>query len=306
MRLSALMPARPHFGMAAPKRSADLEGKLAGYELGWNQLIAWDRQAHPVPVLETVRLPQLMASARTFLQRQAASGASTPVPFMIGMAGGTASGKTTIKNEWLKMFPRQANRLFGWRQRKQGPVTEEIELDNYYRDMSRQYKQLGGERFFRETNLDIPDTVSLNKAARNLARLKNGQAVRAPKYDFSDCSRRKGYDLKVPAPFVVAEGLFTLVPEPLRKLFDLKVFVSADYETRATRWWARAPERNLDNDAGRAMFERGMAEHERHVEPTKAHADVVLNSAAPLKDMRDTLRRMTALLVRTFTPTGAS
>lgn len=303
MRLTSRVYMPPRFGVTAPPDPQAVERKVAAYREGWQHIIAWDRKTHATPVLETVRMPNLLASAWQFLARQAASGASTPVPFMIGVAGGTASGKTTIKNDWIKTFPRQANRLAGWRKREHGPITDEVELDSYYRDFSAQRQALGDARFFAETNLDTPDTVSLNKATRNLTRIRNGQAVRAPHYKFSDSKRRKGAELKVPAPFFFAEGLFTLAPEPLRKLFDLKVFISADYETRSSRWWARAPERNLDNEAGKAMFERGMAEHDRHVEPTKAHADVVINSAAPLSDTRATLRKITALLVKTFYPT---
>ena len=289
----------PRFGAQASKP----QDQLGQYETGWKNLIQWDQKAHSIPVLSSVKLPELLKAAATFLQRQNAGSAATPTPFMIGMAGGTASGKTTIKQEWLKLFPRQANRLAGWTQKANGPITDNVELDNYYRDFSKPRAEMGDGRFFFETNLDTPDTVKLSKAARHLTRIKNGQAVRMPSYSFSDSSNTSGQQLKTPAPFFVAEGIFTFVPPQLRKLFDLTVFVDASEAVRGERWWKRAAERKLARDkAGLAMFNRGMTEHNRHVEPTKDQAQVVINSAAPLNEVRDTLRRMTALLVKTFYP----
>lgn len=282
---------------------AVIEQKLAAYRQGWTDLLAKDAQRPGGPLLKRVDVDCLTESARNFLKRQAATEPEVATPFLIGISGSPASGKTTAKNAWLESFTRLANQLQGWKKQDHGPVVESIELDHYYKDLSERRRQLGDDRFFSKTNLDKPSRVDLEAATRDLLRLKNGQAVRTPHYSFVDASHRRGQKLTAPAPFVLVEGLFAFVPKPLRQLMDLKIFFSVDRETIRQRWWKRAPERGVqENEAGHTMFRRAVQGYRKHTKPTREHADIVVNGAAPLADVNATMRTIAHLLLKTFYP----
>lgn len=304
MQTAVQRHATPVFAGSKPVQTdSSLGARLQAYRAGWQDLIAWDQKVHPLePVLEQVKVDRLVRSAQDFIQRQNAASKSEAVPFIVGISGSPASGKTTVKNHWLSAFQAQANPLVGWRKKQHGPVVQEIELDHYYRDLSKERAQLGDDAFFKSTNLDEPGVVSLNKARKDLFMLKNGKAIRLPHYSFPDSSRKLGQKLTSPSPFVLVEGLFAFVPKPLRELMDLKIFFSVDDQTIHDRWWKRAPERKLDNEAGVVMFNRAMEGYRAHTEPTRDHADVVVNAAAPLKAVNDTMTQVTKLLLKTFYP----
>lgn len=283
--------------------SVPVEAKLQQYQQGLEQIVADDRARHAKPVLKEVKTDELVRQARSFLERQVKSGPGTPTPFLIGMAGGTASGKSFVKNIWHRIFPRQAMAQVGWNEPYHGPVVSGIELDNYYKDTSERRKQLGDAAYFQRTNLDSMRSVDLPQAAQDVMRLKNGRAVRHPKYNFLDSSTTHGASLKVPTPFFFVEGLFALAHKPLRNLMDMKIFVDADEAVRSQRWWKRSPERNIHpNAAGNALFNRAMSTHNKHVEPSKAHANVVMNGTADRQHIEAVLGDLTALMVKVFHP----
>jgi uridine kinase len=286
-----------------PKRQSEINAKLGDYQQEWQALARWDRATHPTPVLKQIRLNQLAASAKAFLTRQGLAHHSDATPFIIGISGSPASGKTTATGYWFKNLNQSAAKQFGWRLKKHGEAVSTVELDKYYRDFSKRRKALGDATFLEKTDLDHPRQVLLGSARQDIFRLKNGKAVRTPELSFVDSKRHVSQKLTVPAPFVLVEGLFAFVPKPLRELMDLKVFFSADAKTIDERWWKRAPERGLQRDkAGISMFRRAVAGYRQHTQPTQAHADLIVNSAAPLRDVNDTLRAVSRLLVQTFYP----
>src|SRR5690606_27628676 len=99
----------------------------------------------------------------------------TFTPLVINMAGGSASGKTTLKKEWLAALHKMA-------QVNQASIVEDIELDSYYKDYSQPLNAMGHSKFFSETNLDEPAAMTLDVAAQDVATLKQGQEVRIPEY----------------------------------------------------------------------------------------------------------------------------
>jgi uridine kinase len=204
---------------------------------------------------------------------------STPV--MIGVAGGSASGKTTIAEGLSDRLNQNSNQV------NKKPFSELVSQDNYYKDFSDEIKEKGADRVFKEKNLDCPDAVDLSLLAGHLDQLKGGKDVKIPEFLPNGTGVSKPDKIPVSAaPFVFVEGLFTLTTEKLRDLFDLKVFVDASKEVRADRWWKRAAKRNIKNDeAGKAFFNRTFKMHDIHVEPSKAHADIVLNSEAEFSDV---------------------
>lgn len=306
--LGGSAPSRPVsvlFGGQPDQEQKRIRQTLANYRKGLESLVVWDRKTHRQPVFKRVDVPALLKQGAAFLTRRANTPSSVPTPFMIGMSGGSASGKTTIKKKMLALLPEAARTEVGWDRETHGPICDAVDLDNYYRNFKERRAAMGDRDFFSKTNLDSPDALTLGQATRDMIRIKNGRGVKTPVYQFSDCDRKEAATTRTPAPFFFTEGLFALTPEKLRKVFDLRIFVDTPEKVRAKRWWQRAPERNIqDDEGGRALFNRTMAEHNRHVEPAKAHANVVLSGAADVSSLDDALKRFLGLLVNTFYPVG--
>lgn len=288
-----------------PAQSSDqIIEKLSIYRKGLSSLVQWDKKQHKNnPVFLNLNIPELMRKANNFIQRQLSQDVSVPVPFLVGVSGGSASGKSTINNQWLDLFKSVSQKIKGWTQELNGNIVDEINLDHYYHDSFDKRKKIGETRFFSETNLDEPDALKMEQVQQDLTRLKNGKAVRIPVFSFLDSSSSLGEQLKVPSPFVITEGLFALSKAPIQKLYDMTVFIDASKKVRTDRWWKRAPERAIKNDkAGNALFNRVMDMHDQHIEPAKSQADIVINGTADLKQVRLGLKKLTELMVNVFYP----
>jgi uridine kinase len=218
-------------------------------------------------------------------------------PVVVGVAGGSASGKTTITKGFLKNL----NNHTGNKE-----YSQLISQDNYYKDFSQEIKEKGADRVFKEKNLDCPDAVHLDLLARDLAKLKQNKEVKIPEFLINGTGVSKPEAISVkPSPFVFVEGLFTLGNEKLRDLFDLKVFIDASKEVRANRWWDRAASRNIKHDeAGEALFKRTFSMHDKHVEPGKAHADIILNSEANFAHTNTVIDQIALAISRPITFAG--
>jgi len=185
---------------------------------------------------------------------------------LVGIAGGTGSGKSTVVRAVV-------DRLGGC----------VIELDAYYADRS----SLAPEERSR-VNYDEPGAIDSTLLVEHLRRLAGGQAVEKPVYSFATHTR-VGADLVTPARLMIVEGLFTLWWESLRDLFDLKVFVDAPADLRLIRRLRRdLAERG--RTAGQVIQQyvatvRPM--HERYVEPTRDHADLVVTNDGPVQGAVD-------------------
>src|SRR5690606_3896138 len=139
---------RPHFSGHNVTKPDPIAQKLTQYRQDWLNLIQWDQSQHSAPVLKKVRLDRLMTTAQTFLQRQHRTHADGGVvPFMVGLAGGSASGKSTVLKHWQKALGETAPQTVGWTP-EQGAIHEQIRMDDYYRDFSQHRQQIGDEAFF--------------------------------------------------------------------------------------------------------------------------------------------------------------
>lgn len=286
-------------GQPSPQERAN------AFRQGLETLLSTDRNT-PTPVFTQVQTDKLLQRVDGFLTRQAKT-PSQPTPFLINMSGGSSSGKSTVMNLLRTSLQEQASAHHQWNPERHGPVVDSLEVDHYYRDYSQRRQELGDDRFFRETNLDEPAALTLDQASQNVLKLKNGQAIRGPVFDFTDSSRHESASLRVPAPFLLYEGLFTLSHKPLREFGDLRLFVEADESVRSERFWKRAPTRNIRPDEGGwALHNRVMEMHNQHVQPSKSHADLVLNGNLPLERIEKTLQSLASLLNRTLYPTGGT
>jgi uridine kinase len=180
-------------------------------------------------------------------------------PFIIGIAGGTGSGKTTIA------------------QRIAGAVAAAdvalIEHDSYYRDLSHlsaEQRQL--------VNFDHPDALDTELLVEHLGALRAGLAVDIPCYDFGTHTRRAGAEALAPKPLVLVEGILVLADARLRAAFDLKIYVDTDADIRILRRLQRdIEERGRSFDSVREQYHATVRPmHLMFVEPSKRWADVIV------------------------------
>lgn len=187
------------------------------------------------------------------------TGARVSDVFFMGIAGGTGSGKTTIARALVEGIPKDWVRI--------------VPMDSYYRDL----KHLPFSQ--REhINYDHPDAFEWPLLLDHLDRLRAGEAVKMPVYDFT---RHKRLDETVhlePGHIVVVEGILALYGEELPRRLDLKVYVDAEADERILRRIERdTRERGRALDAViRQYRETVKPMHQAFVEPTKARADIII------------------------------
>lgn len=191
--------------------------------------------------------------------------------FIFGIAGGTGSGKTTIAQKIASHFKDKV--IY-------------IPHDHYYKDQSEKSPKQ------RElTNYDHPDALETDLFTKHLKDLLEGKTVEIPKYDFTTHTR-KSETLKLsPAPIIIIEGILIFQNEELRNLIDLKVFIDVPSDIRVLRRTKRDIEergRTLDFCYNQYVkFTKPM--HEKFVEASKIHADIIIPKGGMNKEAVSTL-----------------
>ncbi len=179
---------------------------------------------------------------------------------VIGIAGGTGSGKSTFTNRLRDRFPDDVAVLYH---------------DNYYR---RQDNIPFEER--KKVNYDHPSSLETDLMIEHLKLLKQGIAVDCPVYDYSLHNRSDKTIHVEPRPIILAEGILLLADPLLRDLIDIKIYVEADADERILRRIVRDVKergRDLDNIVSQYLT-TVKPMHYLFVEPTRATADIVINS----------------------------
>ncbi len=178
---------------------------------------------------------------------------------VVGVAGGSGSGKSTVANALVRAFGES--------------IAVVIDCDAYYRDFSHMSAE---ERT--AVNWDHPDSLDLERLAADLARLAGGEKICKPRYDFVTHRRRAEVEQIAPRNVIVAEGILLFADRRVRDLCDIKVFVDADADLRLIRRLQRDM-----HERGRPLEEilhqylttvRPM--HLEFVEPGKRYADVIV------------------------------
>ncbi|MBR6640237.1 MAG: uridine kinase [Muribaculaceae bacterium] len=178
---------------------------------------------------------------------------------IIGIAGGTGSGKTTVVNKIKSSFPT-------------GEVAI-IPQDSYYKDSSHIPVE---ERS--KINFDEPASIEWSLLVQHLQELKKGNSIEMPTYSYLSCTRQKETITINPCDVVIVEGILVLNDDVLRDMMDVKVFVDADADERLIRVIARdcvergrTPMMVIDRyqDVLKPM-------HALYIEPTKRHADIIV------------------------------
>ncbi|CAN5622724.1 uridine kinase [soil metagenome] len=179
-------------------------------------------------------------------------------PFMIGVAGGTCSGKTTVSERLAELAGDDTLAL--------------IKLDSYY--VSLTHLPIEERAKF---NYDHPDAFDWQLLNDHLAALANGATVPVPIYDFTIYDRTEEVRMLPPARIVVVEGILVLWEPTLRERFDLKLYIDTDADLRFIRRLQRdVTERGRTPDSIIAQYlESVRPSHEQFIEPSKRYADVI-------------------------------
>ncbi|MFQ6675477.1 MAG: uridine kinase [Fidelibacterota bacterium] len=178
---------------------------------------------------------------------------------LIGIGGGSGSGKTLVAKNILKEFG--------------GGEVVVIQQDSYYRDLS----HLPMDERMR-TNFDHPDALDFDLLRRHLKELVSGKAVEVPTYDFATHTRRKETRTIEPHRAVVIEGIMVLTDRNLRDMLDIKIYVETDADIRFIRRLTRDIEerRRTTADVINQYLKTVRPMHEQFVETTKKYADIIL------------------------------
>jgi uridine kinase len=178
---------------------------------------------------------------------------------IIGIAGGTGCGKTTVVNQIINELPI-------------GEVGV-ISQDSYYNDLSHLTLQ---ER--RKTNFDHPNSIDFQLLGQHLKELRAGHSIKQPVYSFLECNRTDETIPTHPRKVMIVEGILILTNPEIRKMFDIKIFVHADSDERLIRRLKRdINERGWDLDETITKYQTVIKPmHVEFIEPSKEHADIII------------------------------
>jgi uridine kinase len=180
-------------------------------------------------------------------------------PLIIGICGGTGSGKTTITRGIIEALSDTSVVV--------------LQQDNYYRD----YPGLSYDERVK-INFDHPDSMDTALLADDVRKLRAGQAIERPTYDFPNFQRLRGTVRIEPLPAIIVEGILIFECKPLRDLMDIKIFVDTDADLRFIRRLVRdIRERGRTMEMVVEQYVNTVRPmHLEFVEPSKRYADVII------------------------------
>lgn len=192
-------------------------------------------------------------------------------PASIGIAGETASGKSTITYDIIDTINSYSE------QNNVENLITRVNTDDYYYDRSDMVKEAGSfANFAKHYDLDVPQALELELMNKHIKELLAGNSVYLPKYDMSGTAKRyDNYTLAEPSKIIISEGLFTLT-EKIKDAFDFKIYVDVRHHIQKERFYIRAAERDLGSSAD-TIYENASQKAEIYIRPCKEHADIVLS-----------------------------
>lgn len=178
---------------------------------------------------------------------------------IIGIAGGTGCGKTTVVNQIINELPNE----------EVGVISQ----DSYYNDLSHlSYDERS------QINFDHPRAIDFELLGNHLQELKKGIPIHQPVYSFVNHNRTKDTILTHPRKVMIVEGILILTNPQIREMFDIKIFVHADSDERLIRRLRRdINDRGRDLDEVLSRYQTTLKPmHDQFIEPTKEFADIII------------------------------
>ncbi|MDG4946223.1 uridine kinase [Weeksellaceae bacterium KMM 9713] len=187
---------------------------------------------------------------------------------IIGIAGGTGSGKTTVVHNILNQLSSDDVIV--------------ISQDNYYHDSS----HLSFEERI-QINFDHPRSIDFELLVEDLKKLKRGETIEQPVYSFLTHTRTDETLVTPPKNVVIVEGILVLTDAQLREMFDLKIYVHADSDERLIRRIKRdIQDRGRDLEEVISRYKKTLKPmHEQFIEPTKKYADLIIPNEKKKNDV---------------------
>ncbi|XP_047244645.1 uridine-cytidine kinase-like 1 isoform X3 [Girardinichthys multiradiatus] len=181
--------------------------------------------------------------------------------FVIGLCGGSASGKTTVANKIIEALD--------------VPWVVLLSMDSFYKVLNKEEQELAARH---EYNFDHPDAFDFELLITVLRKLKKGKSIKVPVYDFTSHSRRKEWKTVYGANVVIFEGILAFANKELLKLLDMKVFVDTDSDIRLIRRLKRdVSQRGRDINGIIKQYNKFVKPaFEQYIEPTVQVADIVV------------------------------
>ncbi|MGY5846982.1 uridine kinase [Salegentibacter sp. HM20] len=178
---------------------------------------------------------------------------------IIGIAGGTGSGKTTVVNQIIEELKNEE--------------VDVISQDHYYQDLSHLSME---ERV--KTNFDHPQSIDFELLVQHLKDLRAGKTIEQPVYSFKEHNRTSETITTEPRKVVIVEGILILTNPEIRKMFDIKIYVHADSDERLIRRLKRdITERGRDLEEVLWRYQTTLKPmHQQFIEPTKEFADIII------------------------------
>lgn len=199
----------------------------------------------------------------------------TDRPMLVGIVGGSGSGKTSVAAELVKRLQRKS------------VATMLLDMDAYYAPLETVKGRFGG----RPVNWDHPHAFDLELMAAHLSALHGGESIRKPKYDFT-LSDRTGWEEPLPpGQVVILEGLLLFALKELRELLDVKIFVDTDADIRILRRIRRdTRERGRSLESVMDQYENSVRPmHLEFVEPSKRWADLIVPTGVENRTAMDVI-----------------
>ena len=212
------------------------------------------------------------------------------MPASIGIAGETASGKSTITMDLIDTIESFATEF------NIDDAITRVNTDDYYYDRSEMVKAAGSfSEFAKHYDLDVPQALELELMSKHIKELLSGKETYLPKYDMSGTAiRHDNYTLAKPSKIIISEGLFTLT-EKIKDAFDFKIYVDIDEKIKKERFYVRAKERDL-GDSADFIYKNANDKAEVHIRPCKKHADIVLSGSADRIKYKNFLNKIIGII----------
>ncbi len=242
-----------------------------------------DEMNHPNSIFRKVKSSAIQKMA-LFLSNNITRSCS------IGIAGETASGKSTIAYDIISTI-----QCFAEEHRIENAITR-INTDDYYYDRSDMVKKAGSfAEFAKHYDLDVPEALELELMKEHIKSLLFGNKVYLPEYDMSGTAiRRDNIKLALPSKIIISEGLFTLTDKVV-DAFDFKIFVAVSHNIQKARFYQRAAERDL-GDSADEVYENASTKAKTHIHPTAAKADIILSGEADRAAYRNFINKILVLV----------